>query len=115
MEAREFVQQSELEGRVDVAPLAIAMHMQVLVALESIRQSMNEPRIAMEAEDDRLVGREQAVELSFTGSIGMDLRRQELEEIDDIDETYLQVRQTRAQDRRCSESLLGCDVAARRQ
>ena len=70
MEARRLVEHRQLERRVDVALLPVAVHVQVLVALEAVDELVNEPRIAVEVEDDGLVRREQAVELALVDPCG---------------------------------------------
>ena len=68
VEARRLVQHRQLERRVDVALLLVAVHVQVLVALEAVGELVDQPGIAVEVEDDRLVRREQAVELALASS-----------------------------------------------
>ena len=93
VEARGLVQHRQLERRVDVALLLVAADVQVLVALEAIGELVNEPRVAVEVEDDRLVGGEQAVELALRRAVRMLGRRLQLEQVDDVDEAQLQIGQ----------------------
>ena len=56
VKAGRLVQHRQLERRVDVALLPVAVHVQVLVALEPVGEPVNQPGVAVEVEDDRLVG-----------------------------------------------------------
>ena len=71
MEAGCFIQHRQFERRVDVAFFLVAAHMQVLMPLESIGELVDEPRVAMKVEDDRLIRGEQAVEIAFRRSMQM--------------------------------------------
>ena len=86
MEARSLVQHRQFERRIDVAFFLVAAHMQIVMARETVRELVDEPRIAVEVKDDRLVGGEQAVELALCGAMRMLGCRLQFEEIDDIDE-----------------------------
>jgi hypothetical protein len=48
---------------------------------------MDEPRVAMEVEDDGLVVGEQAVEIAVGEAVRMLARRRQTEEVDDVDES----------------------------
>lgn len=54
-EAVDVVVNGQLQRRIDAAFLLVAAHMDIFVVLPPISQSMNQLRIAMEIEDDRLV------------------------------------------------------------
>ena len=57
VEAVHLVQDRELQRRVDVALLLVAAHVQVVVVVEAVGELVDQPRIAVEVEDDRLVER----------------------------------------------------------
>ena len=115
MEARGLVQHRQLQRRVDIALFLVAADVQVLVSLEAIRKPVNQPRIAVEVEDDRLVGGEQAVELALGRPVRMLGRGLQPEEIHDVDEPQLEIGHPLAQDGRRGQRLHGGDVAARGQ
>src|SRR5450432_2200412 len=62
VESIEIVQHRHVEGRGDGAFLLVAAHVDVVVVGAPVSQAVNEPRISMEREDDRLVAREERVE-----------------------------------------------------
>src|SRR5262245_31607482 len=70
-EAVDLVANGEIERRVDVALLFVAAHVQVLVIGAPVGQSMDQPGIAVEVEDDRLVCGEQAVEVPVRETMWM--------------------------------------------
>ena len=59
---------------------------------------MDQPRIAVEGEYNRLVGGEQGVEVTITQAIWMLFPRLQGHQVDDIDDTNLQRRQLLTQD-----------------
>ena len=65
-----FVVHSQFHRRVDVALLFITAHMQGLVGA-GISQAVNQPGIAVEVEDDRLVDSEQRIEVSIGQTVRM--------------------------------------------
>ena len=62
-----------------------------------VGQPVNQPRVAVEIEDDRLVCREQRIEIPVRQAVGMLRAGLQLEQVDHIDETDLQVREVGAQ------------------
>ena len=93
----------------------VAPHVHVRVPLEAVGELVDQPGIAVEVEDNRLVRGEQAVELAVGRSVRMLGRRLQLEQIHHIDEAELQIRRPLAQDGRCRQRLHGGHVAAGRQ
>ena len=85
------------------------------MVLETIGELVDEPRISVEIEDDGLVRREQAVEVARRRPVRMFGRRDQLEQIDDVDEAQLQVRQPFAEDRGGRKRLLCGHVTTARQ
>src|SRR5665213_1439796 len=65
----------------------------------------------MEREDDRFIGGKQRVEVGIRQSMWMRAHGLELEQIDHIDEAYLQIRELLAQDCRRRKSFCCDDVA----
>ena len=115
VEARRSVQHRQLQRRVDVPLLAVAVDVQVLLALEAVGELVDQRRVAVEVEDDRLVGGEQAVELAFRRPVRVIRDRMQLEQVDDVDEAQLEIGEPLAQDRRRRERLQRHHIAAARQ
>ena len=63
VEAVEVVEHDHVEGRGRGALLLVAAHVEVGVVGAAVGQAVDQPRIAVVGEDDRLVGGEQRVEL----------------------------------------------------
>ena len=112
IEAVDLVEDRELERRVDVALLLVAAHVQVLVVREAVGELVDQPGIAVEVEDHRLVGGEQAVELAVRRAVRVLARRLHLVQVHHVDEAHLQVGQPLAQDRGGRQRLL---TSARRR
>ena len=91
VEAIEIVQHAHVERRRGGALFLVAAHMDVVVARAPVGQPVNEPRVAMEGEDDRLVGREQRVEIVIRETVRVLARGLQLHQIDDIDDADLQI------------------------
>ena len=70
-EAIRFVVDGEFHGRIDVPLFLIAAHVQVLVVGVPIGQPVNQPRVAVEIEDDRFIRSEQRVEVLVGKSMRM--------------------------------------------
>src|SRR4029450_85094 len=73
---------------------------------------MNEPRVAVEGEDDRPVRSEQRVEIVVRKTMRMLARRLQLHEIHDVDNTHLQVGRVSAEEVDRSQSLERWNVSA---
>jgi len=58
-EAIDFILDCQFHGRIDVAALFITAYVQIFVIVPVVGQPVNQPRIAVKAEDDRFVGRKQ--------------------------------------------------------
>ena len=61
----------QLHRRVDVAFLLVTAHMQVAVVCAAIGETVNQPGIAMEVKDDRLVGRKERIEIRIRQAMWM--------------------------------------------
>ncbi len=68
VEAVELVQHGHVEGGGDGAFFLVAAHVQVVVVRAPVGEAVNQPGIAVVREDNRLVAREQGVELRRTPS-----------------------------------------------
>ena len=68
--------------------LLVAAHVQIGVPGPAIGQPVDQPRIAVEGEDDRAVGREEAVEVAVAQAVRMlasRLQRHQIDHVDDAD------------------------------
>src|SRR5215469_12112620 len=72
---------------------------------------MNQPRVSVEIENDRLVGSEQRIEVFVGQTVRMFLTRLQLEKVDNVNETDLNVRKFLPQHCRCSQGLLRGDIS----
>src|ERR1700757_2657681 len=73
---------------------------------------MNEPRVAVEGEDDRLVRREQSVKIVIREAMRMLALRLQLHKIHDVDNTHLQVSRVTTEQVDGSQSLQCRHVSA---
>ena len=65
VEAVEVVHHHHVEWRRRGALLFVAAHMQVLMVGAAVGQAVDQPRVAVVGEDDRLVGGEEVVEVAI--------------------------------------------------
>lgn len=79
-----------------------------------VRETMNQPGIAMKSKDDRLVRREERVEGFVTQAVWVFARRLELHEVDHVDNPDLQIRRVSFQEVDRRERFHGRDIAAAR-
>src|SRR5580704_455643 len=86
--------------------------MQVVVIYTPVRQLVNQRRISMKIEYDGLIYGKQTVEVRVRKAVRMFALRSELEQIDHVHETKLQVRELIAKDGNSSQSLYRSDVAS---
>ena len=93
MEAVEVVQHDHVERRRRRALFLVAAHVQVLVVRAPVGQAVDQPRVAVEGEDDRLVLGEQGVEIAVRQAVRMLARRLQLHQVHDVDDADLQLRQ----------------------
>src|SRR5205807_97175 len=61
LEAVHIIQHHHVEGRGSCAFFFVASHMEIVVVMPPVAQTMNEPRIAMIGKDDRLAGSKNSV------------------------------------------------------
>ncbi len=85
MKAVEIVHHRHVERRCGGALFFIAAHVHIVVIGAAIGQAMNEPRIAVECEDDGFIGGEDGVEIAVGETVGMLGGRLERHQIDDVD------------------------------
>jgi len=92
-EAIDFIFDGQLQRRVDVALFLVAADVHVAVVRAAVRQSVDQPGIAVKIEDDRFVDSKQLIKISIGQAVGVLSVRLQLKEIDDIDVTNLQIRE----------------------
>src|SRR5262249_17050881 len=82
------------------------------MARSPVGEPMNERRVTVEGEDDRLVGREQRVEIVIREAVWVLARWLKLHEIDDIDDSDLQIGRMLSKKVDGGEGLRGRHVTA---
>ena len=112
MEAVEVVDHAHVERRGRRSLFLVAAHMNVVVAGPPIGQAVDEPRIAVKGEDDRLVDGEERVEVAIGEPVRMLARRLQRHQIDDVDDAYLELGRVLAQEVDRSQRLERRHVAA---
>ena len=111
METVQIVQDHHVEGGRGRALLLVAAHVQVLVVGAAIGQAVDQPRVAVEREDDRPVFREEGVEVLVAQPVRVLGVRLQLHEVDDVDHPDFQVGKMLTHDRDGSERLQRRHVA----
>lgn len=111
-----LVPNRQLQRRVDVALLLVPSHMHEVLAGPVVRQAVDEPGVGVEGEDDGLVGGEERGVLAVREAVRVVAVRDELEQVDDVDEAHLDVDvgEVLAQQRRRCQRFLRHDVARAR-
>src|SRR5471032_158784 len=109
--AVDLVDDRQLERRIDVAAFPIAMHMHVLVIRAVIRELVNERRIRVEVEDDRLLARENGIEVATGQTVRMIGVGHQPEQVYHVDEADLEVGEMFLQDLDGGERFHGGDIA----
>ena len=92
-EAVNLVYDRQFHRCIDVAFFLVATHMHVVVIFTPISQSMDEPWIPVEIEDDRLVDGEEGIEVLIGQAMRVLRTGLQFKEIDDIDIADLDVRE----------------------
>ena len=108
MKAVEVVQHCHVERSGNGAFFLIAADVYVVVVGTAVGQPVDQPWITMKGENDRLIFGEELVEIRVAQPMGVLFPGLELHEVDDIDDTDFQVRQTlRIMDTAASVSSVG--------
>jgi len=92
-EAIDVVIDRQLQRRVDIAFFLVAANMHVVVIVATVRQTMNQPGLLVDVEDDRLVHREQGVEITIGKPVWVLRLGLKFEQVDHVDEPELDVRE----------------------
>jgi hypothetical protein len=96
---------SQFHGCVDVAFLFVPAHMQSFV-LSAVSQAMDQPRIPVEVKNDRFIAGKQRVEVRLGQPVRMLSAGLQLEEVNHVDKTNLDIREFLAQQGDCRQRLL---------
>jgi hypothetical protein len=107
------VSDGELERGIDVSLFVVASNVDVGGSLSLVNQAVNEEGVRVEVEDDGLVVGEDRVELVIGQSVGMVLVAGQLEQVDNIDESDLEIGKVSSQQGSGGERFLGDDVTTR--
>src|SRR5208337_3541626 len=110
--AIDLVIHGQLHRGIDVALFLVATHVYVPVGA-SVGQAVNQVRIAVEIEDDRLVHGKERIVIRISKPVRMVLAWFQLEEIHDVDETDFYVGELFAQQYGRGQRLLSRNVAGR--
>jgi hypothetical protein len=65
--------------------------MDVVVPISAVSQTMDQPRIAVEGEDDRLISGEQGIEIVIRQTVRVLARRLQFHQVYDIDDSNFQI------------------------
>src|ERR1700751_3712330 len=90
-EAVDLVFDREFQWRVDISLFLVAAYMHAFMVLPAIGQAMNEPGIAMEVENHRLVYREKRVKIAVGQPVRVVLNWLQLKQVHNIHVTNPQV------------------------
>src|SRR5262245_50598719 len=91
VEAIEIVQHAHVEGCRGGALFLVAAYVNVVMARSPVSQPVNERRVTVEGEDNRLVGSEPRIKIVVREAVGVLARWLQLHQIDDIDDPDLQI------------------------
>ncbi len=112
--AVQVVQNHHVERSRGRAFFLVAAHVQVLVVRAAVGQAMDQPGVAVEREDDRLVLREETVEVLVAQAVRVFARWLELHQIHNVDHADFQFREVLAEQVHRGEGLQRRHVAAAR-
>ena len=97
MKPVKVIEHDHVEWRGGRALLFVATHMQIMMVGAPVGQPVNQPRIAMEGENDRLVPGKEDVEIFVTQAVRVFAGGLQAHEIDHVDDADLQFRKIAAQ------------------
>src|SRR6266851_991098 len=112
VKAIDLVEDGKLEWRVDVALFLVSADMYVVMILATIAELVDERGIRVEVEDDGFVGGEKGIEVAIGESVRVFALWHEAEEIDDVDETDLQIREALLQDHDRRQRFHRCNISS---
>jgi hypothetical protein len=112
MEAVHVVQHGHVEGRGDGALLLVTADVDVLVIGAAVGEPVDQPRVAVEGEDDRPVLGEELVEVGVAEAVRVLGLRLQPHQVDDVDHADFQVGEVLAHDGHGGERLQRGYIAA---
>jgi hypothetical protein len=86
VEAVQIVQDRHIEGRRDGALFLVAADVDIVVVRAAVGQPVDQPRVAMESEDDRFVFGEECVERLIAQPVWVFGFRLQFHEVHDVDD-----------------------------
>ena len=92
MEPVQIIQDRHIERRRRGAFFLVAAHVEIGMVGAAVGEPVNQPRIAMEGKDDRLVLGEQYIKLWLAQAVRVFMRRLELHDVHHVNDPDLQVR-----------------------
>src|ERR1700757_335061 len=101
----------QLHRRVDVALLFVAAHMQVAMVCAAVGETMNQPRITVKVKDDRLINSKERIKVRIRQAVRMLGAWLQLEQIDNVNESDLQIRKSFPQQGGRGQCFLSGDIA----
>ena len=105
MKPVQVVQHRHVERRGDGALLLVATHVEVCVVGASIGQSMDQPGIAVEGENDGAVAREEQIKVLIAQAVRVFTRRLQFHQINHVNHTDPEVREVPAQQLHCRQGF----------
>ena len=93
METVEVVEDRHVEGRRGRSLFLVAANVQSAVVGPPIGQPMDEPGVAVVGEDDRLVFREEEIEVLVAEPMGMLAAGLQIHQVHHVDHPHLQLRE----------------------
>ena len=87
----DFVIHRQFHGRVDVAFFLVSADVKRRVVPSPVSQSVDQPGVPVEIEDDWLIGCEERIEVAIRQTVRVFGVRLQLEQVDDVDEADFDV------------------------
>src|SRR6516225_8429732 len=112
METIEVVQHTHIKRCGCRSLFFVTVHVEVLMVIPPVSETVNEPGITMKRENDRLVRCEQRVESMVGQTVRVHASRLESHQINNVDNAYLQLRCVPAQNLDGCQCLEGRHIAA---
>src|SRR5262249_44621972 len=89
-EAINSILDRQFQRRIDIALFPVTVHVEVVMVRTAIGQTMNEPGISVEIENDRLIDAEKQIEVPIRQTVRMVGLRLQPQQVDDIDVSNLE-------------------------
>src|SRR6185369_988703 len=97
MKTVEVIQYDHIERRCGRAFFLVTAHVQVVMIVSPVSETMNQPRITMKRKNDWLIRREERIERLVRQSMWMRALRLQRHQIDDVHHANPQLRQSLSQ------------------